>query len=148
MKKIILVIALTFCMMGKGFGEGEVTGLIYVTGLYTAPNLLFNLVHIHQLNQPKAYSKDLHQISIVFGLLQAADGGFIYFINHSSYERPKWIDQIAFFNIGFGTVTAILGELNLLKDKKFQDKRTSWNLYSFPARDKTMGMGMSFSLRF
>ena len=136
MKKIILVIALTFCMLGKSFGDSPDFTPLWV-GI-TIPNMVFSCINIHQINQPKQYDGVIPVIGIITGSLGVLWGS-------AQYDSHDIIG--ASIDIGLGSVSLISSIWNLAK-KKPQDTRTSWNLYSFPARDKTMGMGMSFSLRF
>lgn len=56
--------------------------------------------------------------------------------------------DLSVMNIGFGTTTLILSTWNFITNKKFEENQsTSWNLYSFPTRENTTGVGLSFSKR-
>lgn len=55
---------------------------------------------------------------------------------------------LAGINIGIGAGTMILSTWNLLKNKKHQENRTSWNVYSFPVRNNNKGIALSFTRRF
>jgi len=56
--------------------------------------------------------------------------------------------DLSLVNIGLGTTTIILSTWNYITNKKLDENQsTSWNLYSFPTRENTTGVGLSFSKR-
>ena len=136
MKKIILVIALTTCMLGKGFGDTP-DNTPFWFGI-TIPNVVFSCINIYQINQPNQHDGVIPVIGIITGSLGVLWGS----VQYDSHDIIG-----ASINIGLGSVAIITGIWNIAK-KKPQDTRTSWNLYSFPAHDKSMGIDVSFSLRF
>ncbi len=51
-------------------------------------------------------------------------------------------------NIGLGTASTILSGWNLMSDRPFRERRTSWNIYSFPTRDNNTGVALQVTRRF
>src|ERR1035438_2381959 len=148
MKRMVLVLGIMVLMMGKSSGDDN-NGVIYMSGLFTLPNIIINIGNLYQINQPKSYKHDYPDLGVVLGGAQIGYGGYIYLINHNpNSESNIWKDQIAFFNMGFGAATIILSKLNIEKSHKPQDTRTSLNPFSMPVNGKNMAMGMSFKFRF
>ncbi len=147
MKRMILVIALVGVMMGNksfGDGDGEGLGLMFGGIILTLPNLVFTGINIAQANSPYEHSGVIPSIGILTGGLEVYDGIKLAILDRRYHGNNEFSSLFVFV----GSFTVISGILNLTANKKPQDTRSSWNLYSFPARDKSMGMGMSFSLRF
>ena len=55
---------------------------------------------------------------------------------------------LSFLNIGLGTSTMILSAWNLLNNRKPKDKRTTWNIYSFPTQKNDLGLAFSLTRKF
>jgi hypothetical protein len=51
-------------------------------------------------------------------------------------------------NIGLGTAGIVLSAWNLMSNRPQKDRRTSWNVYTFPTRDNTTGVALSMTRRF
>jgi hypothetical protein len=60
--------------------------------------------------------------------------------NHTNGSKQR----LALFNIGVGTANIILSTWNLIVNKKPKEKRTSWNMYSFPAGGNQTGIAVGF----
>ena len=139
MKRMILVFGIMAGMMGKSFGEGSNTWSILwgVSIQISIPNIIVSAINIHQINQTDRYGKVVPVLGIITGGFQILVGSSLLY----SYPSP------GYFNIAVGSTSLISSIWNLAK-KKPQDSRTIWNIYSFPTHDKSMGMGLSYTLRF
>ncbi|MEI6817799.1 MAG: hypothetical protein WCL14_14430 [Bacteroidota bacterium] len=148
MKKMLIVFILVMGMMGKGYGESD--GGFTLATLSTAiaiPQIIITRLNVLEIRNERNYHIGVPIAGIILGGLMVADNWLNYkgniYSNNNYFTNP-----IAFANIGIGSITFISSVWNLASSHKPKDTRTTWNLYSFPAHDKTMGMGMSFSLRF
>ncbi len=56
--------------------------------------------------------------------------------------------NLSMINIGVGTTTIILSAWNLITNTKPKEKRTSWNLYSFPTENNRTGLAFSLTRKF
>ena len=65
-----------------------------------------------------------------------------------SYSTYKEIKGFSIFNIGLGTTTIVLSAWNLITNKKAKEKKTSFNLGSFPTQDKSVGFTFTYTRRF
>ncbi|SKB50671.1 hypothetical protein [Dyadobacter psychrophilus] len=112
-------------------------------------NATFNAVNIIDLAKG-GNSKTAPVFGFLAGTSQIAIGAFGFSRDRrlTQYDdRPMFTSQgkLSLFNIGIGTTTILLSSWNLLKQKKMEQKRTSWNIYSFPAGNNQTGLGLSFS---
>lgn len=53
--------------------------------------------------------------------------------------------DLSLINIGLGTGTMILSGWNLIMNRKPNESRVSWNIYSFPTPGSNMGLGFSLT---
>jgi hypothetical protein len=56
-------------------------------------------------------------------------------------------NNLSYVNIAMGTTTVITSALNLLLNKNKKEKRTAFNLYSYPNEASSVTMGLSFTKR-
>lgn len=54
-------------------------------------------------------------------------------------ESQKTLSMV---NIGLGTTTMIMSVWNLSANRQKKNKSVAWNIYSFPATDRQMGLGL------
>ena len=148
MKRMIMLIVVVVGMMGnKSFGEGEGEGyLLYFSVALTVPNLIFNGINIYQIYQTKTNDHVIATIGIVTGGLQMLSA--LPYITDPYLSQFDIVRNIGYGSFAFGAITVGTSIWNLSTDHKPQDTRSSWNLYSFPTHDKSLGMGISYSLRF
>lgn len=55
--------------------------------------------------------------------------------------------NMSMLNIGLGAGTLVISTWNLLSNRERKPRATSWNLYSLPAPDQTMAVGISMTRR-
>lgn len=115
-------------------------------------NVGFNLVNVTDIAKGSS-SKTAPVLGLLAGASQVAMGafGFARERNLTVYDNhPTMTGQgrLSLFNIGIGTTTMLLSGWNLVKQKKMAEKKTSWNIFSFPAGNNQQGIGLSFSQKF
>lgn len=64
---------------------------------------------------------------------------------NTTNEKQRTISMI---NIGLGTTSVILSAWNLITNRQQKNKRTSWNIYSFPTQDNNTGVAFSLTRKF
>lgn len=62
-----------------------------------------------------------------------------------TYTSYKAQNNLSYVNIAMGTTTIITSVINLVMQKKNKDKRSSFNLYSYPNYTNEVSMGLSFT---
>ena len=144
MKKLIVVAVVVVLMMGRSRGEDG--GIATIPLIFIIPNTAISAFNIYQINQCKCNYKIIPITGIFTGSLQTLVGASLY---HTSIKYTDTsLKRNSYICIGVGSITLISSVWNLFFNHKPKDKALSWNLYSFPTHDKTMGMGCSFSYRF
>lgn len=90
-------------------------------------------------------------IGLVSGTIQLVSGIINYPETYWTMNGPgsnQSQRDLSLVNIGLGTTTLILSTWNVFTNRKIEENQsTSWNLYSFPTRENTTGVGLSFSKR-
>ncbi|MCF2517070.1 hypothetical protein [Dyadobacter sp. CY351] len=112
-------------------------------------NATFNVINIADITRG-ADSKTAPVLGFLAGTSQVAMGAFGFARERrltKGDNSPQFTSQgrLSLFNIGIGTSTILLSSWNLLRQKKMEQKRTSWNIYSFPDGNNQAGVGLSFS---
>jgi hypothetical protein len=138
MKKLILIFLLLFTI--KSFAEGPAANLYYFVGGLQVTNITLIIWNNQQISHNSTTGRAVPILGISFGTLNLATGVGL---------------------IADGDVTGILPGVisiwtlyssirNLSRDWQSKDKRTIWNLQSFPMHDKnkSVGIGFSFAKKF
>lgn len=94
----------------------------------------------------------LSVLGLLSGGLQVINGVNNYPSDYSGFNNV-FIEyhaqrNLSLVNIGIGTSAVILSAWNFISNQKMEENQsTSWNLYSFPTKENTTGVGLSFSKR-
>ncbi|MCF2488638.1 hypothetical protein [Dyadobacter sp. CY347] len=112
-------------------------------------NATFNVINVADIARG-GNSKTAPVLGLLAGTSQVTMGAFGFSRERrlTKYDNsPQFTSQgrLSLFNIGIGTTTILLSSWNLLRQKKMEQKRTSWNIYGFPAGNNQAGVGLSFS---
>ncbi|MGZ5221114.1 MAG: hypothetical protein ACXWC7_13590 [Chitinophagaceae bacterium] len=126
------------------------TGYGISSGLVGGTNIAVNIVN---LSSRFKHNKTFSYIGLVTGAGQVIMGitsvkttkSFLPFNGYESYTSYKAQNNLSYINIAMGTTTIITSALNLVLQKKIQDKRTTLNLYSHPNYNSSVSMGLSFT---
>ncbi len=102
-------------------------------------NLSLNAINAIQIAKGKG-GKAISKIGLITGAGQVVLG----ITNFSKNAPPTWNGNtrnesqriLSMLNISIGTSTMILSAWNLIAKKKIKDKITTWNIYSYPDRNK------------
>jgi hypothetical protein len=123
--------------------KGEENEKIVLSSVLTAANLTFDV--INGVNVVKgSHDPTLPVIAIVTGLTQTV-AGIIYMTNNkysSSWGYNQTEKIFSALDIGVGVSAIVLSIWNLTSEKK-PKKKTSWNIYTYPAKGKELGLGVS-----
>ena len=120
------------------------------SALMSGTNLSLNVINGIQIAQGNK-SPLISMLGLLSGSIQ-----IVYGVNNypnesgvnGNYTYNLSQRDLSLMNIGLGTTTLILSTWNFITNKKFEENQsTSWNLYSFPTRENTTGVGLSFSKR-
>ena len=96
-------------------------------------------------------SKTAAILGIVFGAGQVVFAAATFPKEKQGYEGSytnESMKSLCFFNLGLGTTTLIMSSWNLIANKKPSYKPTTWNIYSYPTKNKSSGLAVSLSHRF
>jgi hypothetical protein len=77
---------------------------------------------------------------VVLGVVHFPKNNFQIDPNYSNESRKG----LSMVNIGLGTTTMILSAWNLIVNKKPKERKTVWNMYSFPAGGNNTGLAVGF----
>ncbi|MEJ7822758.1 MAG: hypothetical protein WKF85_10580 [Chitinophagaceae bacterium] len=102
-------------------------------------NLSLNAINAIQIAKGKG-GKAISKIGLITGAGQVVLG----ITNFSKNAPPTWNRNtrnesqriLSMLNISIGTSTMLLSGWNLIAKKKAKDKITTWNIYSYPDRNK------------
>ena len=99
-----------------------------------------------------AGGKVIPAIGLITGLGQVVLGAANFSAEENARYRYTMTNEsqkvVSMVNIGIGTTTIILSTWNLLTGRTPKERRTSWNIYSFPATGGNTGMALSLTRRF
>ncbi|WP_317899775.1 hypothetical protein [Aurantibacillus circumpalustris] len=110
------------------------------------------LTAINLVNMAKGNGKQaVPAASIIFGLGQVVVGS-IEVIEYTRYGRNNGNDYTAMntlgiSNIAMGTTSALIGAYCAITNRKKKNKATALNIYSFPTKDKQIGIGLCLTKR-
>jgi hypothetical protein len=136
---------------GTPYSEPDVVEPEYgfVSSVLIGSNAAFTTINAIQIGA----GRDKNTIAIL-GMISGATQVAVGAINLDYYKYGPSMDEsknqtLSWVNIGLGTTSLIMGTCNLLINKERRDdKRTVWNVYTYPARDDDIGIGFSLTRRF
>ncbi len=114
------------------------------SGALTGINFAMSTLNTLQL------AKGDYKVAIpAIGMITGA-GQLIYGLSGFSDEflYNESMKRLAMCNIGVGTATLILSTCNLMDNKKYETKNTSWNIFSYPQQNAKSGMALSIAHAF
>ena len=82
----------------------------------------------------------------ITGLFSGASQIALGMGNYSAYKKE--LREFSILNIGLGTATMILSAWNLIDNKSHQEKKTSFNFYSFPTTNGNIGFALTIARNF
>ncbi|MBK0403117.1 hypothetical protein I5M27_08985 [Adhaeribacter sp. BT258] len=130
------------------------TGYGLPSAILGGTNLSLNAVNLIQIAQGSE-NKIVPILGLASGvgavILGAANFEKDYNYGYSMYPNTNESKTaLSMLNIGLGTSTVILSAWNLLADKtvSVEEKKVSWNVYSFPTETQAMGVGFSLKKKF
>ena len=113
-------------------------------------NLSLNAINAVQMMKGSS-GKTIPTIGLISGAGQVVLGIAAFpkstsnaFGNSTTNESKKTLSMV---NIGLGTTTMILSAWNLINKKKQKERSTSINLYSLPAEENKMNLGLCLTRR-
>jgi len=121
----------------------------FVSSVLIGSNAAFTAINAIQIGA----GRDKNTIAIL-GMISGATQVAVGAVNLDYYKYGPSMDEsknqtLSWVNIGLGTTSLIMGTCNLLINKERPaDKRTVWNVYTYPARDDEVGIGFSLARRF
>ncbi len=126
------------------------TGYGISSGFIGGSNIAINIAHLtNRLNHKPALSY-IGLVTgtgqLIMGIANVKSTSMLPRINGGdTYTSYKAQNNLSYVNIAMGTTTIITSALNLAMQKKNNDKRNAFNLYSYPNYTNAVSMGLSLT---
>jgi hypothetical protein len=120
------------------------------SALFGSTNLSLGTINAIQIANGKN-SNAVPIIGLLTGAGQVILGAAMFPEDRMGYygnETNESQKILSIVNICTGTTGMILSAWNLLSDHKAIGTTTSWNVYTFPSKDKNVGLGIAVTQRF
>ncbi len=128
---------------------GKITqGYAISSSVLLGANVAFSTANIIQLSKNERNNNALSILGMSFGAAQLTLGIIQYVPNDNYYMDYSSVNNLSILNMAMGTSSMVIGLINLLKTKKYEAPKTSWNTFSAPLPNQTMGYGLSICRRF
>ncbi|MCE7063291.1 hypothetical protein [Dyadobacter sp. CY343] len=122
------------------------SGYVISSGLLIGTNVAVNFMN--EINiAAGSTNKVVPVVGLITGAGQIVLGAVGYHPENSRGTDFNYSDQrtLSIVNIGLGAASMVFSARNLVWQQKMVRRRTSWNVFSFPAGRSQTGVGLSFS---
>ncbi|KAA0992406.1 hypothetical protein [Dyadobacter aurulentus] len=122
------------------------SGFVISSGILIGTNVGLNVLNETNIANGST-NKSVPIVGLLTGAGQIALGAIGYHPDNSKSVDYNYSDQrtLSLINIELGTASMFFSGRNLVRQQKMARRRTSWNVFSFPAGRNQTGVGLSLS---